>query len=237
LAFNQLITHASKMSYMDVGKTKVPMVIWSAIGRGWGSGAQHSQAIQGMLMGVPGLKMIMPSTPADAKGLMLSAIADNNPVVIFEHRWLMRNKGVVPEGFYTTPIGKGVYRRRGKQLTIVGTSHTLDLAIKASDELLKDGITADIIDLRTLKPYDEEIIAESVKHTGRALIVDTGWATGGVCAEIGCFIAEKCFRDLKGPVQRLGLPDVPTPAGFTLEQFYYPDVKKISDAIRTTVAL
>lgn len=237
LAFNQLITHASKMSYMDVGKTKVPMVIWSAIGRGWGSGAQHSQAIQGMLMGVPGLKLIMPSTAYDAKGLMLSAIADNNPVVIFEHRWLMRNKSVVPEGFYTVPIGKGVYRRRGTDVTVIGTSHTLDLAIKASDELLKDGISTEVIDLRTLKPIDEEIIAESVKKTGRVLVVDTGWATGGVCAEIGCLVAEKCFRDLKGPVQRVGLPDVPTPAGFALEQYYYPDVKRIGEAIRKTVSL
>jgi acetoin:2,6-dichlorophenolindophenol oxidoreductase subunit beta len=231
LAFNQIVNHASKICYMDVGETRAPIVIWAAIGRGWGSGAQHSQAIQGLLMGVPGLKIIMPSTPYDAKGLMLGAIADNNPVLIFEHRWSMRNKGVVPEGFYKVPFGKGIYRRIGKDLTIVGTSHILELAVQAMEGLEKDGITADVIDLRTLKPLDEEIILESLQKTGRILIVDTGWEMGGVCAEIGSMVAEKGFSFLKGPVRRLGLPDTPSPAGFALEQHYYPDENKISRLI------
>ncbi len=235
LAFNQIVNHASKTCYMDVGETCAPLVIWAAIGRGWGSGAQHSQAIQGLLLGVPGLKIIMPSTPYDAKGLMLTAIADNNPVLIFEHRWSMRNKGVVPEGVYKVPIGKGIYRRTGRNLTIVGTSHTLELAIQAVDNLKKDGISADVIDLRTLKPLDEEIILESLQKTGRILIVDTGWEMGGVCAEIGCMVAEKGFSFLKGPVRRLGLPDTPSPAGFALEQYYYPDEKNISRLIREMV--
>ena len=235
LAFNQIVNHASKTCYMDVGETCAPLVIWAAIGRGWGSGAQHSQAIQGLLLGVPGLKIIMPSTPYDAKGLMLTAIADNNPVLIFEHRWSMRNKGVVPESVYKVPIGKGIYRRTGRNLTIVGTSHTLELAIQAVDNLKKDGISADVIDLRTLKPLDEEIILESLQKTGRILIVDTGWEMGGVCAEIGCMVAEKGFSFLKGPVRRLGLPDTPSPAGFALEQYYYPDEKNISRLIREMV--
>jgi len=233
LAFNQIVSHASKIHYMDNGETRVPLVIWSAIGRGWGSGSQHSQAIQGLLLGVPGLKIVMPSTPYDAKGLMLSAIADNNPVLIFEHRWSMRNKGVVPEGAYKISLGKGIYRRKGNDLTIVGSSHILELSIKAVDEL--EGITADIIDLRTIKPLDEEIILESLRKTGRILIVDTGWEMGGVCAEIGCLVAEKGFSFLKGPVRRLGLPDIPSPAGFTLEQYYYPDVKKITHLIKDMV--
>ncbi len=235
LAFNQIVNHASKTCYMDVGETCAPLVIWAAIGRGWGSGAQHSQAIQGLLLGVPGLKIIMPSTPYDAKGLMLTAIADNNPVLIFEHRWSMRNKGVVPESVYKVPIGKGIYRRTGRNLTIVGTSHTLELAIQAVDNLKKDSISADVIDLRTLKPLDEEIILESLQKTGRILIVDTGWEMGGVCAEIGCMVAEKGFSFLKGPVRRLGLPDTPSPAGFALEQYYYPDEKNISRLIREMV--
>ena len=234
LAFNQIVGHASKIHYMDNGETNVPLVIWSAIGRGWGSGSQHSQAIQGLLLGVPGLKIIMPSTPHDAKGLMLSAIADNNPVLIFEHRWSMRNKGVVPEGAYKISLGKGIYRRKGNDLTIVGTSHILELAIKAADEL--EGITADVIDLRTIKPLDEKIIIDSLQKTGRILIVDTGWEMGGVCAEIGCMVAEKGFSFLKGPVRRLGLSDIPSPAGFTLEQYYYPDVKKITHVIKDMVA-
>lgn len=234
LAFNQIVSHASKIHYMDNGETNVPLVIWSAIGRGWGSGSQHSQAIQGLLLGVPGLKIVMPSTPHDAKGLMLSAIADNNPVLIFEHRWSMRNKGVVPEGTYKISLGKGIYRRKGNDLTIVGTSHILELAIKAADEL--EGITADVIDLRTIKPLDEKIIIDSLQKTGRILIVDTGWEMGGVCAEIGCMVAEKGFSFLKGPVRRLGLSDIPSPAGFTLEQYYYPDVKKITHVIKDMVA-
>jgi acetoin:2,6-dichlorophenolindophenol oxidoreductase subunit beta len=236
LAFNQLVTHASKITWMDNGLTKLPMVIWAAIGRGWGSGAQHSQAIQGMLLGVPGLKIVMPSTPADAKGLMLSSIADNNPVLIFEHRWSMRQKGTVPEGFYTVPIGKGIYRRRGEKLTIVGTSHALELATKAADEMAAEGVTADIIDLRTLKPLDEAIILESVKKTGHLMVVDTSWAMAGVCAEIGCLVAEKGFHDLKAPVVRVGLPDTPCPAGFFLEQHFYPDVAKMKSAISKCIS-
>jgi pyruvate dehydrogenase E1 component beta subunit len=235
LAFNQLVTHASKYHYMDNGQTTVPMVVWAAIGRGWGSGAQHSQSIQGLLLGVPGLKIVMPSTPYDAKGLMLAAIADNNPVLIFEHRWLMKKDGMVPEGFYTVPLGKGVYRRRGKDVTIVGASHALEVALQAAGKLADEGIDAEVIDLRTLKPLDEQIIAESLKTTGRLLVVDTGWAMGGVCAEIGCLAAEKWFHYLKAPVRRIGLPDVPTPAGYTLEQFYYPDAQKISGVVREMV--
>ena len=232
LAFNQLVTHAAKMHYMDNGQTTVPLVVWAAIGRGWGSGAQHSQAIQGLLLTVPGLKIVMPSTPYDAKGLMLSAIADNNPVLVFEHRWLMKKEGVVPEGMYRVPFGKGVYRRRGKDLTIVGASHALELSLQAANKLAAEGIDAEVIDLRTLKPLDEAIIAESLQKTGHLLVVDTGWAMGGVCAEIGCLAAEKWFEHLKGPVRRIGLPDIPHPAGYTLEQFFYPDVARISQIIR-----
>lgn len=232
LTFNQLVTHAAKYHFMDNGQTTVPMVIWAAIGRGWGSGAQHSQAIQGLLLGVPGLKIVMPSTPADAKGLLLSAIADNNPVCVFEHRWLMKKDGIVPEGFYTIPLGKGVYRRRGKDVTIVGASHAIELAGQAAKQVAEEGIDAEVIDLRSLKPLDEDIIEESLRKTGRLLVVDTGWAMGGVCAEIGCLAAEKWFRLLKAPVRRIGLPDIPTPAGYALEQFYYPDAGRIARTLR-----
>lgn len=235
LAFNQIVSHSSKFHYMDNGETSVPLVAWSAIGRGWGSGAQHSQAIQGLLLGVPGLKIIMPSTPYDAKGLMLTAIADNNPVLIFDHRWCMRNKGVVPEGIYKVPIGEGVYRQKGKDITVVGTSHSIELANQAVNQLKETGITADVIDLRTIKPLDEKIILESVQKTGKILVVDTGWEMGGVCAEIGCLVAEKAFSYLKAPVRRLGLPDVPSPAGFTLEQYYYPNIDNFSQVIKEMV--
>jgi acetoin:2,6-dichlorophenolindophenol oxidoreductase subunit beta len=236
LAFNQLVNHASKYHYMDNGKTVVPMVVWAAIGRGWGSGAQHSQALQGLLLGVPGLKIVMPSTPHDAKGLLISAIADNNPVMVFEHRWLMKKDGVVPEGRYAVPLGKGIYRRRGSQVTIVGASHAIELAQQAANQLATDGIDCEVIDLRTVKPLDHAIIEESVRKTGRLLVVDTSWMMGGVCAEIGCLAAERWFHLLRGPVRRIGLPDVPAPAGYALEQFYYPGVPKISAVLREMCA-
>src|SRR6188472_403198 len=170
LAMNQLVTHASKFHFMDNGQTTVPMVVWAAIGRGWGSGAQHSQAIHGMLLGVPGLKIVMPSTPYDAKGLLLSAILDNNPVCVFEHRWLMKKDGIVPEGAYTVQIGKGIHRRRGRDVTIVGASHAIELGLQAAVQLEAEGISAEVIDLRTIKPMDEHIILESLETTGRIVV-------------------------------------------------------------------
>jgi pyruvate dehydrogenase E1 component beta subunit len=235
LAFNQLVTHAAKFHFMDNGQTNVPMVVWAAIGRGWGSGAQHSQAIHGMLLGVPGLKIVMPSTPYDAKGLLISSILDNNPVCVFEHRWLMKKDGVVPEGLYRVPIGKGIYRRHGNDVTIVGASHAIELGLQAANQLAGEGIECDVIDLRTIKPLDEHIVLESLHKTGRIVVVDTAWMKGGVCAEIGCLAAEKGFADLRAPVVRIGLPDVPTPAGYTLEQFYYPDAARIASAVRQLV--
>jgi pyruvate dehydrogenase E1 component beta subunit len=235
LAFNQLVTHAAKFHYMDNGATTVPMVVWAAIGRGWGSGAQHSQAIQGLLLGAPGLKIVMPSTPYDAKGLLLSAILDNNPVCVFEHRWLMKKDGVVPEGPYRVPIGKGIYRRRGADVTIVGASHAIELGLQAANQLAGEGIEADVVDLRTVKPMDEAIILESLHRTGRLVAVDTGWMMGGVCAEICCIAAEKGFADLKAPVRRVGLPDIPAPAGFALEQYYYPNAARIAAAARKLI--
>src|SRR3989338_7630639 len=221
LTFNQLVNHASKIHWMDNGQSSVPMVIWAAIGRGWGSGPQHSQAIQGLLLGVPGLKIVMPSTPFDAKGLMAAAILDNNPVIIIEHRWLMKQSGVVPKEDYAISFGKGIYRRRGKDLTIVGTSHAIHLALSAANQLAQEkNIQADVIDLRTIQPLDENIIFESLAETGRLMVVDTGWAKGGVCAEVGCLIAEKGFHYLKAPIKRVGLPDCHSPAGYDLEQFY-----------------
>jgi pyruvate dehydrogenase E1 component beta subunit len=235
LAFNQLVTHAAKFHFMDNGQTTVPLVVWAAIGRGWGSGAQHSQAIQGLLLGAPGLKIVMPSTPHDAKGLLLSAILDNNPVCVFEHRWLMKKDGVVPEGFYRVPIGKAVRRRAGRDVTIVGASHAIELGAQAAALLEREGIDAEVIDLRTVKPLDQEMILESARKTGRVVVVDTGWMMGGVCAEVGCLVAERAFGDLKAPVARVGLPDVPTPAGYALEQFYYPDAARIAATARNLV--
>lgn len=227
LAMDQLVNHASKWSYMFGGAVNVPLVVWACIGRGWGSGAQHSQAPQGLFMHIPGLKLIMPSTCHDAKGLMLSAIGDNNPVIIIEHRLNFRHKGFVPEAPYRVPIGKGVVRKQGKDITIVSVSYMVTESYRAAEMLAKDGIEAEVIDLRTLRPLDEEIILTSIAKTGFVIVADTGWKTGGVTAEISALIAEKGFASLKAPVLRVASPDVPTPAGYTLEEAFYPGSKEI----------
>lgn len=231
LAMNQLINNASKWYYMFGGAINVPLVIWSCIGRGWGSAAQHSQALQALFFHIPGLKLIMPSTCHDAKGLMLAAIKDNNPVLIIDHRFNFKQKGIVPEKMYSIPIGKGIVRKKGKDVTVAAISHLVVDAFLAAKELEENGIDVEVIDIRTLRPLDESLILESVSKTGRLVIADTGWKTGGVTAEISAMVTEKAFRFLKSPVLRVACPDVPTPAGFTLEDAFYIGKPEIKEAI------
>lgn len=231
IAMDQIVNHASKWSYMFGGKVNVPLVIWAVTARGWGSGAQHSQALQGLFMHIPGLKLVMPATPYDAKGLIISSIADNNPVIILEHRWLFKQTGYVPEELYTVPIGKGFIRREGTDVTLAAASYMVVEALRAADKLKTEGISAEVIDLRTLKPLDEEILLNSVKKTGRLVIADTGWKTGGISAEIAASISEKGFDYLKKPVKRIASPDVPTPASYVLEEEFYPGHLSIFKAV------
>jgi pyruvate/2-oxoglutarate/acetoin dehydrogenase E1 component len=235
LAMDQLINHASKWHFMFGGAVNVPMVIWACIGRGWGSAAQHSQAFQGLFMHIPGLKLIMPSTAHDAKGLMLSAIADENPVIILEHRYNFKQRGKVPFDPYTIPLGKGIIRREGNDITVVAISNMVMEAFKAAVELAKDGIDVEIVDPRWLNPLDTEIILESVAKTGRLIVADTGWRTGGVGAEIAAMVAERGFDLLKAPVLRVAAPDVPTPSGYTLEEEFYPGSDDIVGAVRQII--
>ena len=235
LAMDQILNHAAKWSYMFGGGACAPMVLWACIGRGWGSAAQHSQALQGLFLHIPGLKLVMPSTCYDTKGLMLTAIKDNNPVLIIEHRFNFRQEGYVPREMYTIPFGKGAVRRKGKDVTVVGISHLANDAFTAANELAAEGIDAEVIDPRTLKPFDEDLVLESVKKTGRLVIADTGWRTGGVTAEIAATVAEKAFRDLKAPVCRLAAPDLPTPSAFVFEDAYYAGVPELKTSIRETV--
>ena len=230
LTMDQLVNHASKWHYLFGGAVNVPLVVWACIGRGWGAAAQHSQALQGLFMHVPGLKLLMPSTCYDAKGLMLSAIADNNPVLIMEHRNNFRHIGFVPEAPYRVPIGKGIIRRSGKDITIIAASYMVTEAFSAAEALAEHGIDAEVIDLRTLRPLDEEIILSSVAKTGRVIVADTGWKTAGITAEIAALISEKGFRFLKAPIIRIACPDVPTPAGYTLEEAFYPGKSDIEEA-------
>lgn len=232
LALDQIANHAAKWSYMFAGKVNVPLVIWACIGRGWGSGAQHSQALQAIFMHIPGVKLVMPSSCYDTKGLMLTAIKDPNPVVIIEHRMNFRNQGYVPEEMYAIPFGKGVTRRTGRDVTIVAVSHLVTESLLVAEKMsTEDGIDVEVVDPRTLCPLDEELILESVAKTGRLVVLDTGWRTAGVAAEIGCMVAEKGFYHLKAPVSRLTCPDLPTPSGYTLENAFYIDQNQIREAI------
>lgn len=235
LTMDQLVNHAAKWRYMFGGAVNVPLVVWACIGRGWGSAAQHSQALQGLFMHIPGLKLVMPSTCYDAKGLMLAAIADDNPVIILEHRFNFKNKGFVPADIYQVPLGKGIVRKTGRDITLVAVSHMATEAFKAAEELAKEGIEAEVIDLRTLRPLDEEIVLSSIEKTGRVVIADIGWKTGGVTAELAAMVAEKGFSFLKAPVRRVASPDVPTPAGYTLERAFYIGMPEILQAARELI--
>ena len=222
LAMDQIINHAAKWNYMFGGCTRgVPLVIWACVGRGWGGAAQHTQTLQGLFMHVPGLRLVMPTTPYDAKGLLITSIADNNPVIILEHRFLFKQSGHVPEGLYSIPFGQGVVRRKGKDITIVAVSYMVVESLGAAQELEKQGIDVEVIDPRTLKPLDEAIILKSVKKTGRLIVADTGWKTGGVGAEIIAMVVEKGFDYLKAPARRVASLDIPTPSSSVLEAKFY----------------
>ncbi len=232
LAMDQIVNHASKYSYLFAGKLKVPLVIVAVIGRGWGSGAQHSQSLHGLFMHVPGLRLVMPSTAYDAKGLLAASIADGNPVIFIEHRWLFKHKSHVPEELYAVPFGKGLIRRKGKDVTVVGISYMVIEALRAAEELQKEGYDIEVIDPRTLKPLDEEIILESVKKTGHLVIADTDWKTCGVASEIASMVAQKGFKYLKSPIKIVAWPDVPVPSSYVLEEAFYPGKDDILKSIK-----
>lgn len=231
MCMDQIINHAAKWSYMSGGKVNVPITIRSIIGRGWGSSAQHSQALHSLFSHIPGLKVVVPSTPYDAKGLLVSAVRDGNPVMFVEHRWVYDYIGYVPEEIYEVAIGKGVVRREGRDVTVIAISQMVYEAEKAAKLLEDKGISVEIIDPRSIKPIDEELIFNSVKKTGRLVIADVGWKTSGISAEIACRVSESAFRYLKSPIKRISCPDTPTPASQILETAFYPDFTNISQAI------
>lgn len=231
ICMDQIINHAAKWSYMSGGKAHVPLVIRSIIGRGWGSSAQHSQALHSLFSHIPGLKVVIPSTPYDAKGLLVAAVRDGNPVMFIEHRWVYDYTGYVPEEIYEVPIGKGIVRRQGSDVTVVAISQMVYEAEKAAKLLEAKGISIEIIDPRSIKPLDEELIFNSIKKTGRLIIADVGWRTGGIGAEIACRVSESAFRYLKSPIKRISCPDTPTPASQVLESAFYPDFNNICQAV------
>lgn len=231
-ALDPIINEAANWYYMFGGELSVPMVIWCIINRGGEQAAQHSQALYSLFIHIPGLKVVIPSNPYDAKGLLISAIKDENPVVYIDDRWLYKFEGDVPEEIYTIEIGKGIIRRQGKDITIVTTSYLVNESIKAAIKLEQEGISAEVIDLRTLKPIDHTIIFNSVKKTGRLVIVDGAWKMCGVSAEISALVVENLFDYLKAPIIRVALPDTPAPASSSLEEEYYINEMYIINAIK-----
>ena len=229
MCMDQIINHAAKWSYMTGGKVKVPLTVRAIVGRGWGSAAQHSQSLQALFAHIPGLNVLMPASPYDAKGLILGSIAGNSPTIIIEHRWLYDQKEGVPEEPYVIHPGRGIVRREGKDVSIVAASYMVYEALLASAELEKEGISAEVIDLRSIRPVDEELIIESVKKTGRLIVADTGWKTCGISAEVAAIAAERAIHSLKAPVKRICFAEAPTPASHELELAYYP---AFSDIVR-----
>lgn len=230
-AMDQIANHAANWHYMFGGKASVPLVVWGIINRGGEQAAQHAQALQAMFAHIPGLKVVMPSTPHDAKGLLVSAVNDGNPVLFVDDRWLYDQRGEVPEGLFTVPIGKAAIRRQGNDVTLAATSYLSTEAVKAAGLLEKEGTDVDVLDLRTAKPLDESLLLESVRKTGRLVVADGGWKTCGLAAEVTALVAEKALGYLKAPVVRVTLPDAPAPASYVSERAYYPTARTIAHAI------
>ena len=231
-AIDPIINEAANWHYMNGGKASVPVVIWGIINRGGEQGAQHSQALQAMFAHIPGLKVVMPSTPYDAKGLMIEAIRDPNPVVFIDDRWLHNLEDIVPEEVYGVEIGKGVVRREGNDITVVAASFMAHESMKAVQELEKEGIDVEFIDPRTVKPIDQDLILKSVMKTGRLLVVDGGWKTCGLAAEISAMVSESVFEYLKAPIKRLTLPDCPAPASSVLEKEFFKYSGDVVEAVK-----
>jgi pyruvate/2-oxoglutarate/acetoin dehydrogenase E1 component len=234
-AFDPIVNEAANWHYMNGGKASVPVVFWGIINRGGEQAAQHSQALHATFAHFPGLKVVMPSTPYDAKGLMIAAIRDPNPVVFIDDRWLYHCEDVVPEEMYEVEIGKGAVRRQGNDITVVAVSFMAHEAVKAADTLAAEGIDLELIDLRSVKPLDEELIVMSVRKTGRLVVADGGWRSFGLSAEVAAIASEQAFAWLKAPVKRLALPDCPAPASAVLEAAYYPGAQSIVEAVKESL--
>jgi len=234
-AMDQIVNQTAKIRYMFGGNIKVPLTIRTSIGGLRRAAAQHSQNLEAFFVHVPGLKVVIPSSPYCAKGLLKTAIRDDNPVMFFEHQQLMRIKGPVPEEEYTIPLGKANVVREGKDVTVVATSLMVTRAMNAAQELEKKGIQAEVIDPQTLKPLDKKTIFDSVQKTGRLLIVHQACKTGGFGAEIAAMVAEEGFEFLIGPIRRLGALDVPVPFSPKLEDYVLPNEQKIVKEIMEMV--
>jgi pyruvate/2-oxoglutarate/acetoin dehydrogenase E1 component len=240
VCMDQIYNHMAKIPYMSGGNVKLPMVLMTAVGGGYSDAAQHSQTLYATFAHLPGMKVVAPSTPYDLKGMMVSAIRDDNPVVFMFHKSLQglgwmdpidAAVGEVPEGEYTVPLGKAKVVREGRDVTIVGLQMTMHYALKAAAKLKEEGIDAEVIDLRSLAPLDRDTIIESVKKTHRLVVVDEDYLSYGMTAEVSASVAESALYDLEAPIRRIAIPDVPIPYNKKLEEFVLPGAKRIYDEV------
>ena len=231
MSMDQIINNSAKWNYMFGGQVPVPIVIRTIIGRGWGQGPQHSQNFQAMFAQVPGLKVVSPTTPYQAKGLMVAAIEDPDPVIFVEHRWLHNQVGNVPTDYYSMPIGKASVLKSGADLTVVTSLDMTVQTLNIAEKIRPQNIDIEIIDLCSVKPLDEEAILTSVRKTGRLLVIDSSWKDFGVASQVAALVAEKGNGFLKSVIRRMGLPDIPSPSTPALSKSYYPRTKDICEVI------
>jgi len=236
LAMNQIANMLSTLRYMSGGQLRIPLVIRAVIGRGWGQSAQHSKSLHSIFAHLPGIKMVLPTSPQDAYSLLRASIRDENPVIFLEHRWLYDIEGDVDED-QVIPLGSSVVRRAGDALTVVATSWMTVEAMKAAEVMAKRGVELEVIDVRTVTPLDESTIVESVRHTRQAIIADYDWVFCGFSAELAALISERCFDVLKRPVERLGFAHVPCPTTRPLENLFYPSAVHIIRAAERMLGL
>lgn len=237
LAMNELVNMVSTYSYGSLGRVKVPLVIRVVVGRGWGQGYQHSKSLHSYFAHIPGLKVVLPTTPRDAKGLLTAAIRDDNPVIFIEHRWLYWAVDDVPEEPFTIPLGESHVLRRGRDVTVVATSWMNVEALKAAEILERHGVSVEIVDPRTIAPLDDTLIVDSVNRTGHCIVVDNDWLHCGFSAEVASRVGEKCFGRLKSPVTRIGFAPTPCPTVRCLENEFYPNAVNILRAIEDKLGL
>lgn len=235
LTLEQLFNNAAKMAFLSKGKRPVPLVVRLYVGRGWGQGPAHSRSMEALFAMEPGLKVVMPSDPASAKGLLLASIEDPNPVVFIEHRWLHYMEGPVPAGYYTEPLDGPKRRRAGSDVTIVATSWMLRESLRAAEALAAAGVSCEVIDLAVLRPFRPDMILDSVRRTGRLVVADTGGTMLGMGSEILATVSERAFGALTRAPVRIGLPDRPTPAAATLAAEHYPTALSVFDAVAGVV--
>ncbi len=235
LASDMIVNHAAKLRYLSGGKSRFPLVVRMKNGSGHGAGCQHSHNLEAWAAHCPGLKVVMPSTPADAKGLLKSAIRDDNPVIFIENMGLYFQPGPVPEEEFLLPIGKADVKRQGKDVTVVAWSSMVGVAMRAADQLSQEGVDVEIVDVRTLAPLDREPILASVRKTGRLVVIHEANRTGGFAGEISAIVMEEALSSLKAPLKRVAGPDIPVPSSPPLETFYIPNEENLISAIREII--